>query len=211
MQFLFRNSLYFIPLLVVFLGGLLFLNFYSKGEEVLFFSDNRNDFLNNFFYLVNFLGEAYFYVFFGLLFLIFRKYKAVIFITLTGVTTLLLSQILKLYFGFPRPSIYFSELLKMPGALKPVPGVELVSSYTSSFPSGHTMSAFALYGFLTFLIDKPALKLLFFILATLAALARVYLGQHFLMDILGGAAFGTSIAIIFYLIFLKFEKQQLIR
>jgi undecaprenyl-diphosphatase len=69
------------------------------------------------------------------------------------------------------------------------------------------MSAFALYGFLAFLIEKPVyIKLLFFVLASLAALARVYLGQHFLMDVLGGAAFGTSVAAVFYFIFLKFEK-----
>ncbi len=62
------------------------------------------------------------------------------------------------------------------------------SLYANSFPSGHTFTAFstaALFGRL-----YPRLSLALFSLATLTGLSRIYVGAHFPLDVLGGAAIG---------------------
>lgn len=60
-----------------------------------------------------------------------------------------------------------------------------------SFPSGHTMTAFAVWGVL--FTGLPALSHLYLLIAILIALSRVFLGLHYPTDILVGAALGGGI------------------
>ena len=70
---------------------------------------------------------------------------------------------------------------------------------TSSFPSGHTAAAIAMYGALAVLASERARSALlkgFFVCLAVAvpvgvALARVYRGMHFLSDVLAGMLLGT--------------------
>jgi len=61
-------------------------------------------------------------------------------------------------------------------------------SWLQSFPSGHSVTAFALAYVLS--RTHPKGSPVFYTLATLVALSRVYLASHFLSDIVAGAAFG---------------------
>lgn len=68
-----------------------------------------------------------------------------------------------------------------------------------SFPSGHATMSVVLYGFLAFLLcrgARPGLrKVVIALTATLIgliALSRLYLGVHWLSDVLGGASFGVA-------------------
>jgi membrane-associated phospholipid phosphatase len=73
-----------------------------------------------------------------------------------------------------------------------VPAIATPSN--ASFPSGHAMTAFAtavVVGALHPRLRWPALAV-----ATLVALSRVYLGVHFALDVLAGAAIGTGIALL---------------
>lgn len=62
----------------------------------------------------------------------------------------------------------------------------------ASFPSGHAATAFAAAGVVA--IRYPALRLPLLILAAVIALSRVYLGVHYPLDVLAGAALGLAIA-----------------
>lgn len=75
--------------------------------------------------------------------------------------------------------------------MRPRPPVEhVLPAYTSSFPSGHTVIAFALAPVLSHRL--PAGRAYFYTIAVLVGLTRVYLGLHYPTDVLAGAALGLA-------------------
>jgi undecaprenyl-diphosphatase len=73
----------------------------------------------------------------------------------------------------------------------PEPLVDLPA--THSFPSGHATVSFACATVLALAV--PRLRVPLYALATLISLSRVYVGVHYPLDVLAGAALGVGIAI----------------
>jgi len=68
-----------------------------------------------------------------------------------------------------------------------------------SFPSGHSLNAFAIGSVLT--LAFPVLSLPLLVVAASVAASRVVLGLHFLSDVLAGSALGILIGTsVFYLL-----------
>jgi len=67
-----------------------------------------------------------------------------------------------------------------------------------SFPSGHSASAFALCLSLAIILKKRVWQLAMFLAAITIAYSRVYLSQHFLVDIWAGSAIGTLVAAVYW-------------
>jgi undecaprenyl-diphosphatase len=89
----------------------------------------------------------------------------------------LLNLVLKIIFHRARPTIN-----------------RLIEESGFSFPSGHSMAAFTLYGILTFLLWKHIssnrgrglLIIISVLMITMIGISRIYLGVHYPSDVLGG-------------------------
>ncbi len=202
MRSLFRlitdNWLYFLLLTLLAVGGAWYLMNAEKSEAILFFNQHRTPFLNYFFQVSTLLGEAYLYIILVIVYLFFRLRNSILFAA-TGLLVMVVSCLSKMFFAEPRPITWFRQT-GMIDQLNLVEGVKLHSGATS-FPSGHTMSAFALYGLIVFLLPKkwkiPGTFLLF-LFSIFVALSRVYLIQHFANDVYAGAFIGVLIVIVVY-------------
>jgi membrane-associated phospholipid phosphatase len=63
----------------------------------------------------------------------------------------------------------------------------------TSFPSGHTVSAFSVASVYAYSYDSLAVKATAYGLASLVALQRVYADKHWASDVFFGAALGTAV------------------
>ena len=69
-----------------------------------------------------------------------------------------------------------------------------------SFPSGHTILGFALAGLLAPYLGRVG-RIVVYVAAMLNAVARIYLGAHNPLDVVGGAGLGVAIAGALNLVF----------
>jgi membrane-associated phospholipid phosphatase len=122
--------------------------------------------------------------------LLFYRYRIALFVLISQLSTGLISIIVKRTWDEPRPLAYFKE--HFPNIqLRQIVGEHLHSAH--SFPSGHTITAFAFFLALAFYTKKPSLHFLCFVLALLVGYSRIYLSQHFAIDVLAGSFIGVSI------------------
>jgi undecaprenyl-diphosphatase len=114
----------------------------------------------------------------------------------------IMDELLKLDFHRSRPDI--AQLVKVTGY---------------SFPSGHAMVSFALYGMIAYLMWinfksgklRYSLTALFILLVFLIGLSRIYLGVHYPSDVLAGFAAGGFwlVGCILGLQTIRYYKQEL--
>ena len=81
-----------------------------------------------------------------------------------------------------------------PCAFEPHCWATLLPPDRFSFPSGHTITAFAVAVSLSHFYPEMAPALLFCALSVAAS--RIVLGMHFLSDVLAGAAIGTALGVV---------------
>ncbi len=171
-------------------------------EVIIFLQGLRSDFLDLFFNGVSFLGEEtiYMLVLAVVYFTINKKYGEFLAFTLTF--TLVFNNVLKGIVNALRPfEKYPNDVVN----LRPD------TSTGQSFPSGHTQnfSAFLFSG--SYLVKKKSAFIGSFILVSFMALSRMYLGVHFLEDVLAAILLGFLTAYLFHKFFFKLTDQHLFR
>ncbi len=151
----------------------------------------RSNLLDVFFLFLSNLASGYFIITIFLVLSIFliqkKRKKAAFTVFLTLVGSGFFIWLFKNFFSRPRPFGCLSEW------------------DCFSFPSAHATIAFYFYGLLFYLIGRFLkirkrtafiLGLLFAVLIFLIALSRIYLGYHFLTDIVGGFLLGGVFLLI---------------
>jgi membrane-associated phospholipid phosphatase len=199
-------NLGFILFAILLLSGLLFVASVPRLELHVLLNSYHTKSLDSFFRLFSFLGNGWFALTFSMLFICVR-FRYFIMLILSYCVSGLMAQIMKRVV-FPdalRPAAYLDQ---MPG-LELVPGIDL--HHTLSFPSGHTTTAFAVLLLAGFITEKKYAMLCLMLIAWLAGISRVYLSQHFLVDVLGGSLLGVFSALFFYWYFRKFKSAWIDR
>jgi len=177
--------------------------FYNVDVSVtLFFEKLRLPFLTDVFLVITELGSLKFYLplclVIGLYFLFKRKIVGVIFLFVTLYSVRQLNYQLKEVFSRERPSF---------------DAVYEASHY--SFPSGHAMNSAAIYGFICFLLVFYIIKehkkrmtaaVMTAVLVFLIGVSRMYLGVHYLTDVLAGWSVGFIWLVILSTIFAKIHQ-----
>ncbi|AKL97327.1 membrane-associated phospholipid phosphatase [Clostridium aceticum] len=79
--------------------------------------------------------------------------------------------------------------------------LSIAAPQSFSFPSGHTLIAFATVGVIIRMIESKVYKKLLIALACLMGFSRVYLRVHYPTDVLAGAVIGLMVSFIIYKIF----------
>jgi membrane-associated phospholipid phosphatase len=171
-----------------------------KGDEIVFIHTQQTHALNVFFRVVTSLSEWPITIII-LIFSIIHGLNKGVLLTLTTLLNAVLVTTLKkgVFAGYVRPALFFEGKL----ALNFVPGVEIYKY--NSFPSGHTAAAFALFFMMSLLVKDKRLSLVFFLVATLVGFSRVYLLQHFLIDVYFGAILGAVVAVFCWQISKRFS------
>ncbi len=142
----------------------------------------------SFWRVMSFLGEEQaFLLILPALLWCYRKREA-----LYATTGLLLGSYLtftlKDLFAMPRPFHVASDQVRIL-----LPGGEALGY---GFPSGHALSAAALWGTLAGMIGQPLFTLGAIGLVLLIGLSRIVLGVHFIHDVLAGWAIGALVALL---------------
>jgi len=220
MRQLLRNNSIFIALslmLIIALGAALLS--IPKGELHLLLCDRHTPWGDIFYRYYTHVAEWFPYAL-CVLILLFCRVGDAAFAASCQALSALTTQIIKHIVVAPRPLTWFET--NWPEIQLPlVEGVEM--NRWLSFPSGHTTSFFALFFALSvivtgYLTEKTqntksnlwwiAVQILCFAAAAFGGYSRIYLSQHFALDVLGGTCVGMIITLVCYAIFSPFEQKK---
>lgn len=165
----------------------------DKASIHLSINNLHSPFFDQFFKKTTILGEGLFAIAVAIIFLLISFKHAIAHFLAFSISGILAQFFKKVIFTHsPRPKLFFESITE----LRFVEGVSMATQH--SFPSGHTTTAFAIFITMAFMVQSKLLKSIFLFCAVLVGYSRMYLSQHFLIDITFGSLLGTTCAIITY-------------
>ena len=192
MKKIYNQSNYFLTVqwVAILIVSIFLLNT-SKTEAHLFANGHYSTFFDYFFYTLTHAVEFWGCIAIYVLVAIFKSYKYAIIGLLTYASSGLITQLLKrnVFADYNRPTVNIENLRLLPEYF------EYHQNSSFSFPSGHATAAFTLFLFLTLVMKNKKIGILFGILACLVAYSRVYLSQHYFIDVLAGSVIGTTVTL----------------
>lgn len=167
---------------------------YSQEAIFLAINGKHNDFLDLFFSIITYFGDGLAFVV-VILVLAFYSFSRMFMGLIVFLTTSFTAQFLKRVFFSDRFRPYKvlggEHDLYIPDGVSPIT--------MNSFPSGHTVTAFALSSFLLLILPKKSYtSWVLILIAWLTAYSRVYLTHHFAVDVWFGSIIGVVVSILTY-------------
>jgi membrane-associated phospholipid phosphatase len=149
------------------------------------------------------LGDGVIWVIVGGLVLKYRRKQFPLLIATIIISTLI-TQLTKTYIipAEPRPTVAITDI----NSIHTVASVELHTAY--SFPSGHTAAAFCIFFIGCCLINKKWVVPVGFAYALLVGYSRIYLAQHFPLDVGAGMFVAIVTILLSILIQRRWEKRN---
>lgn len=132
-----------------------------------------------------------------IIFIFFKKKYKLLVIPIASTLSGIINTGLKYLFSRPRPE-----------------GIALIAQGGFSYPSGHSAISVLFYGTIIYLLMKSDIKYkkvyitLLTIMAVIIPLTRIYLGVHYLSDVIGGVSLGFSILSIILVIYDKVTTTE---
>ena len=158
-------------------------------EILKFIEQFRTPFLTTIFSLITRFGEEYAFLIFALfvMWCVNKKYGyCMLFCGIVGQTV---NQFFKFTCKVERPWVAYPDLNTVDSAISAASGY--------SFPSGHTQIAVTTYGPIAYFYrEKKSIFVLFTTLIFLITFSRLYLGVHYLSDVLFSLFFGIILVLI---------------
>lgn len=154
---------------------------WGKNEAFLYLNENLGQLADKFFEYSSYLAEGWIWIpYFIVLVGLFKMDTP--FILMNFLVSTLLTQFAKNYIfnTAKRPMASGLDATQ----IHTVPGVEIHS--LNSFPSGHTATAFTLFLLTTYLFPNKYALTIGIVYALVCAYSRIYLAQHFPLDLAGG-------------------------
>jgi len=185
---------WFVVVFMIFIASFSFIAYLVEMEKLIYFDHHiisfvqgfEADFLTAIMIFFSFIGDTVPVIVITLLsafflYRVLRHRREVLLLLSTMIGSTLLNVLLKYIFQRTRPDIN-----------------QIVFEEGFSFPSGHSMAAFSLYGILTFLLwrhiktrsGRGTLLIFNSLMILLIGLSRIYLGVHYPSDVI--AAYAAS-------------------
>ncbi|MCK9596866.1 phosphatase PAP2 family protein [Candidatus Pacearchaeota archaeon] len=157
----------------------------------------RNGTLNSLFLAISFIGSGVIVALIATLLFFWKKNKRkwILPLWVSFVISASIGFILKITIQRARP--FQTGIIQLVSGLQ-----ESISSWDFSFPSFHSMFAFCVLPILS--QQFPKLKKFWIAFAILVAFSRIYLGVHFVSDVIAGGAIGYLIGMMI----VKAEKEN---
>lgn len=198
-----HNRYFFLSYLILLILGIFILITYSKTEGFILMNPWHPKLLDYFFMVFTYFGDGLFVIALALILFFIKKRFLSLMVLSSYALSGIIAQVLKFFIDEARPAYYLAKS-NYPYFID---GVTLHNLH--SFPSGHTTSAFALAATLGFAVKNKNYSILFLLMAALAGYSRIYLGQHFMNDVLAGSIIGMLSAIFCWIYLEKFLKRIL--
>ncbi len=195
------KKIYFYSFIFLLLLSFSCIGFYGKKASFIFLNSYHSFELNVFFINYTFVGDGIFAIcLIGVLYFYYKNKNLALNALYSFLISGLVTQIIKNLVNSPRPTLYFE-----PGTyMNFIEGVS--KSGYSSFPSGHTATAFAIATVFVLTNKNKNGQLLILFAAVLVGYSRIYLAQHFLIDVTIGALLGCISGLLsFFLVQVKFN------
>lgn len=159
--------------------ALLIISFFLDKNVAIFFVSNRLLFLDNLAIFINNVEGYMLFTFMLIILLAFKQKKKILPLLLTFVFYLVATQFLKIITARQRPFTKF-EFQNL--------GAEDINR---SFPSGHATATASMLRFFEF---NNVLLYIWIFITILVMFSRIYLGMHYLSDVMAGAILGYFIS-----------------